>query len=505
VTRTQRVLLLVVSLLVLICGGCVGVGAWLLGTTTLDTSGDVAFVHPMPVPPLAPSTVDSAGRRVFDLSTGAGIHDFGDRSAPTWGFNGSYLGPTLRAARGEQVVVNVHNGLTESTTVHWHGMHLPAAMDGGPHQPIAPGATWSPTWTVDQPAATLWYHPHPHSHDGDGATAEHVYRGLAGMFIVDDPATGNAALPHDYGVDDFPVIVQDKAFQRNGDLDESRSFLGGVGQLGDTIAVNGTTGPYLDVRTGQVRLRLLNASNARIYDFGFADDRAFAVVGSDGGLLAAPYQTNRVTLSPGERAEIVVAMRAGDRAVLRSTPPSIGVDGVSARFTGLADTLDVLELRGGSAVTAGLALPSTLTAVPRLDPASAVRTRDFGLTDRQINGRQMNLDWIDLTAVRDTVERWRVTNSDGIPHNFHIHGTSFQLSTVDGSTPEPELAGWKDTILLHPHLTYELLVPFGSDTDPDTPYMYHCHLLFHEDEGMMGQFVVVAPGQSAGTPHQHGS
>jgi FtsP/CotA-like multicopper oxidase with cupredoxin domain len=499
-TRTQEILLLVVSVLVLICGGCIGVGTWLFGATTLDTAGEVAFVHPMAVPPLATSTLDSSGRRVFDLSAGAGTHDFGDRSAPTWGFNGAYLGPTLRATRGEQVVVNVHNGLTEPTTVHWHGMHLPAAMDGGPHQPIAPGANWSPTWTIDQPAATLWYHPHPHE-----ATAEHVYRGLAGMFIVDDPATGSPALPHDYGVDDFPVIVQDKAFQRDGDLDESGSFLGGVGQLGDSIAVNGTTGPYLDVHTGQVRLRLLNASNARIYDFGFADDRAFAVIGTDGGLLAAPYQTDRVTLSPGERAEIVLAMRAGERAVLRSTPPSVGLDGLSARFTGLADTLDVLELRAGSTLTAGPPLRSSLTALPRLDPASAGSTRDFRLTDRQINGRHMDLGRIDLTAVRDMVERWRVTNSDGIPHNFHIHGVSFQLSTVDGSPPGPELAGWKDTILLRPRVTYELLVPFGSDTDPDTPYMYHCHLLFHEDRGMMGQFVVVAPGQSAGTPHQHGS
>jgi FtsP/CotA-like multicopper oxidase with cupredoxin domain len=373
-------------------------------------------------------------------------------------------------------------------------------MDGGPHQPIAPGATWSPAWTIDQPAATLWYHPHPH-----GATAGQVYRGLAGMFIVDDPAAGAAGLPHDYGVDDFPVIVQDKAFQRDGDLDDSRSFLGGVGQLGDTIAVNGTTGPYLDVRTGQVRLRLLNASNARVYDFGFADDREFAVVGTDGGLLAAPYRTNRVTLSPGERAEIVLAMRAADRAVLRSTPPAIGVDALSARFTGLADTLDILELRAGPAVTAGPPLPPTLTAAPRLDPASAVQTRAFQLTDREINGRHLDPGRIDLAAVRDTVERWRVTNSDGVPHNFHIHGVSFQLSTVDGSAPTADLAGWKDTILLRPHLTYELLVPFGSATDPDTPYMYHCHLLYHEDEGMMGQFVVVAPGQSAGTPHQHGS
>ncbi|MBM7093806.1 multicopper oxidase domain-containing protein, partial [Streptomyces sp. S12] len=140
------------------------------------------FDNALAIPPLAESTVEQDGTRVFSLRMQAGETEFRDGvRTPTWGFNGTYLGPTLRAKRGEKVRVRITNELGEASTVHWHGMHLPARMDGGPHQMIAPGGTWTPHWTVDQPAATLWYHPHPH-----GKTEEHVRRGLAGLFLLDD-------------------------------------------------------------------------------------------------------------------------------------------------------------------------------------------------------------------------------------------------------------------------------------------------------------------------------
>ena len=180
-------------------------------------------------------------------------------------------------------------------------MHLPAAMDGGPHQMIEPGGIWFPSWQVDQPAATLWYHPHLH-----GETAEHVYRELAGMFLIDDPDAA-PALPRNYGVDELPVIVQDKSFTDDGQLDERAPLLSPTGFLGDTVVVNGTIGPYAEVTTETVRLRLLNASNARIYDFGLVgpDGRPhdFVLVGTDGGLLPAPVPAERVGLSPGERRD----------------------------------------------------------------------------------------------------------------------------------------------------------------------------------------------------------
>ncbi|GAB4085234.1 hypothetical protein GCM10028784_18640 [Myceligenerans cantabricum] len=142
------------------------------------------FDTALAIPPLARSWVVD-GVRTFDLTAQSGTTEFRPGvETPTWGFDGPYLGPTLRAERGEQVAVHVTNELDEPTSVHWHGMHLPPAMDGGPHQEIAPGGTWEPTWRIDQPAATLWYHPHPH-----GTTEEHVYRGLAGLFLLDDDAS----------------------------------------------------------------------------------------------------------------------------------------------------------------------------------------------------------------------------------------------------------------------------------------------------------------------------
>jgi FtsP/CotA-like multicopper oxidase with cupredoxin domain len=463
------------------CAGGTGL-AWLWNETAVDTLGKVDFANRLAIPPLAKSTFDS-GQRVFRLRAAEGAQDFGRGPVPTWGFNGAYLGPTLRAARGERVRVEVVNDLSEGTTVHWHGMHVPAAMDGGPHQPIEPGAIWTPQWTVNQPAATLWYHPHPHE-----ATARHVYRGLAGAFIVDDPATDVPDLPRAYAVDDVPIIVQDKAFRAD-KLDEDGSLLG-MGILGDTIVVNGTLAPYLDATTERLRLRVLNASNARVFNLGFSDDRRFAVVGTDGGLLPAPVETDRIMISPGERVEIVVTILPGETAVLRSTPPPLGAPVIS-RFVGGSDAFDILAVRAARTLTASPPVPAKLVEVPRFDPAAAARHRTIRLGDQRINGQQMDMARIDAAVVRDTIEMWRVSNEDGKPHNLHVHDVQFQVVAVDGGPPPLHLAGWKDTVYVPPGSNCDLALRFADYSDPDMPYMFHCHVLYHEDRGMMGQFVVV--------------
>lgn len=469
---------------VLVVGGFAAYLAWSFASATVDTVGEVEFDRPLAIPPLAPSTVDAQGRRTFALTMQSGETDLG-RGSPTrtWGFNGAFLGPTLRATRGEEVAVHVTNRLDETSTVHWHGMHLPAAMDGGPHQPIAPGGRWSPHWQVDQPAATLWYHPHPH-----GETAKHVYRGLAGMFIVDDDR--DVALPRTYGVDDVPVIVQDKDFDGS-QLDDTHGLFESSGILGDTVLVNGTPGPFLDVTTERVRLRLLNGSNARVYRFHFDDYRPYAVVASDGGLLPSPVETDELLLSPGERAEVVVSVRAGERTVLRSTPPL--VDG--NRFNGHGDRLDVLELRPARSLAQSPPVPATLAPAPDLADDAVAATREVRLSGTKTSFGEMDLSRIDVVSRLDTTEVWNVRNADGQVHNFHIHDVQFQVIRYAGGPPPPVLSGWKDTILLPPGKDAELRMRFTDHADPDSPYMFHCHLLRHEDQGMMGQFVVARPGE----------
>jgi FtsP/CotA-like multicopper oxidase with cupredoxin domain len=474
-TRLRTVLAAAATVLLL--AGC--------GISTSPVTVPAEFDRPLAIPPLAKSGMESDGTRLFRLSAQEGtIGVFDETRTSTWGFNGAYLGPTLRATRGEKVAVEITNALPELTTVHWHGMHLPAAMDGGPHQPIAPGSTWRPSWKIDQPAATLWYHPHPH-----GTSEEHLYKGLAGMFIIDDHNIKAADLPSEYGVDDIPVIVQDKDIGPNGELVMENDG-NEIGLLGSTILVNGTIGPYQNVTTELVRLRLLNGSTARTYDFGLGDGRSYLLVATDGGFLAAPHQTDRVRLSPGERAEIVVEMSPGTTTMLRSFPPDLGQVAAPFAFGG-NDSFDVLELRAAEKLAPSRQIPARLTDDRRIDASGATVTRHFELQGREINGKRMAMDRIDDVVEVETTEIWEVTNQNPYPHNVHVHDVQFEVLTVDGSAPPPELAGRKDTVYLEPRRNYRLIMRFEDYADETAPYMYHCHLLLHEDEGLMGQFVVV--------------
>jgi blue copper oxidase len=488
------------ALAVLAVVGLVGLAAWFWSRAEQSNVGQLGFANQLRIPPLAEPRVDADGRKVFDLRLQRGSGELlAGRAAETWGVNGAHLGPTVRAARGDRVLMRVANGLPEATTIHWHGMHLPARADGGPHQLIRPGDTWSPSWRIDQPAATLWYHPHLH-----GDTEEHVYRGVAGLFLLEDPEASALPLPRRYGVDDIPVIIQDKRFTADGQLDLGQSLLSPIGRLGDQILVNGTHDPHLEVTSQRVRLRLLNASTARSYRVGFADDRSFDLVGTDGGLLERPHRTSRVPLSPGERAEIVAEFRPGERVVLRSFPPDLGTDGLQGRFAGGDDTFDLLQVRAGDALSPSPPVPARLVGHERLEAGDAVRTRRFVLDDfTSINGRSMDMGRIDAAVTLGTTEFWEVRNASGTPHNFHVHDVQFKVVEHTGGPPPATLAGWKDTVAVPPNAAVRFLVRFTDYADPVWPYMFHCHLLRHEDAGMMGQFVVVAPGQAPSAPPAH--
>jgi FtsP/CotA-like multicopper oxidase with cupredoxin domain len=467
-------------------------GCAIWSSASVNTVGEREFERKLKIPPLLEPRIDGGGRKVFDLDLQRGRAELlPGTTAETWGINGAHLGPTLRAERGDQVIVNVDNALPEATTIHWHGMHLPARADGGPHQMIEPGARWSPGWTIDQPAASLWYHPHLM-----GKTEDHVYRGLAGMFLLDDQEASALRLPSEYGVDDIPLIVQDKRLDDDGSLDFSQSMISPIGRLGDEILVNGTHDPYVEVVDRLVRLRLLNASTARIYDIGFADGRGFDLIGTDGGLLETPERISRVQLSVGERAEIVVELEPGEEAVLRSFEPDLGTNAFEGRFAGADDSFDLIELRADAKLDDSPDLPANLVAhegPQESEAASGVRR--FELGNRDINGAKMDAARIDEVVEIGATEIWEVENTSGTPHNFHVHDVRFRVIDYAGEPPPAHLSGLKDTVYVPPGETVRVATGFEDYADPSVPYMFHCHILEHEDRGMMGQFVVVEPGQ----------
>jgi blue copper oxidase len=490
-----RVLIRLAIAVVVIAILASAVGVWFFRRARQSNIGKVKFVNPLAILPLIEASTDERGRKVFELEFIAGQSELvpGKRTN-TWGLNRSYLGPTLRASRGDEVVINVKNGVDEPTTLHWHGMHLPAVMDGGPHQLIDPGETWSPTWTIDQPAATLWYHPHPH-----GVTAEQVYRGAAGLFLLDDEESNKAPLPSTYGVDDIPLIVQDKRIDSDGSLEDG-PFFSGVGILGDTILVNGTYGPVFDATTELVRFRILNASNARVFNLGFTDNRTFSLVGSDGGLLDAPVSLTRLPVSPAERVEIIVEMTPGDDATIRSFPPNLGLGFISDRLTGGDDSFNLLRIRGAAQLAESSPLPDTLVTIDRPEENDADRTRTFELNgSSRINGLKVDMSRIDVAVTVDTTEIWEVRNSSNTYHNFHIHDIHFAVLEIDGEEPPSHLRGWKDTVFLPHNASARLIARFKDYPDPNAPYMYHCHILRHEDRGMMSQFVIIEPGAEVPT------
>jgi FtsP/CotA-like multicopper oxidase with cupredoxin domain len=504
-------LVVVPLLFLLVCVPVIaGTGLWLYSQGEDSNVGRVALDRPLHVPELLEPSVDEQGRKVFDLEFVEGETELlPGKTTPTWGLNGTYLSPTLRASRGDEVLVNVTNGTVEETSLHWHGMHLPAAKDGGPHQMIGPGETWSPTWTVNQPAATLWFHPHLH-----GTTADHVYRGAAGLFLIDDDESEGLALPDTYGVDDIPLIIQDKRFNADGSLDMDGGFvrfINSVGMLGDEILVNGTYSPAFEATTELVRFRVLNGSNSRVYNLGFTDNREYQVIASDAGLLEAPVAVTRLQLSPGERAEIVVRVQQGDDVVLRSYPPSLGSDFIQERFNGGADSFDILRVHAPGDLAGSAVLPARLATIDRLDPARAVETRQFRLSGMStINGESMDMRRIDAVVTLDSTEIWEFTNGGGAYHNFHVHLVHFLILDIDGREPPEHMRGWKDTVFLPEGSTVRIIARFEEHADPNVPYMFHCHILMHEDAGMMGQFVVIEPGttppvriQLDGDGHRH--
>jgi blue copper oxidase len=425
-----------------------------------------------------------------------------DEVTKTYSYNNSgFWGPTLIMNQGDTVQMNVTNNLSEATTTHWHGFHIPPSTDGGPHQPIAVGETWTPSFTVKNNAATYWYHPHLHM-----KTAEQLLYGSGGFIIVKDPVEAALPLPRTYGIDDLPLVLT------------SRSFLAGGNQIktdvsmspyGDNMLTNGTLNARTTLPAQFVRLRILNAEIERAYNLGFGDGRTFYVIGNDGGLLDAPVPVTRLRVFVGERYEILVDLSrdaVGAQLDLKAYNSGLtfgfpgGEPATSGNFGSLLNntTFNVLRInvgaQTGSPVTS---LPATLVKNTYLTSSDAVKTRTVQITDKgpgtpfNFDSVAYNPDTISQTVTLGAAEAWTISNGRTFSHSFHIHDVQFKIVSRSSGTIAAYEQGWKDTVSVPINESVTFVARFDDFSDVVNPYMYHCHFSNHEDEGMMGQFIVI--------------
>lgn len=423
------------------------------------------------------------------------------------GANGALLGPTLIFNQGDDVSIAVENQLTETTTIHWHGMHIPSMADGGPHTPILSGDTWNPQFTVLDRAGINWYHPHLHME-----TNKHVSRGIAGLILVKDAEEAAMVLPRDYGIDDFPIVVQSKGFDGSGQIEW-------MSHLDTSVMVNGTIDPFLETPAQVVRFRMLNGSSQRVYELGLSNNQSFFVIGTDGGLLQAPVQLTRYRMAPGQRADILVdlsgmqgqtiqwmsygaelpnaiygAAQPGMMAGL--TLPGYAANDLNGNNFALLD-LTIVAPNAAPITT----IPSTLSSMTPLLEGTEDLSRNLTFTTQQnivgpflINGAAFNMNVVNYSIPLGNREIWSLTNQTPIAHPFHIHDVQFYILDINGVPPPPALQGLNDVVLVPAGMgNVRFITEFLDFADDEVPYMYHCHMLQHEDEGMMGQFIVYDP------------
>lgn len=439
----------------------------------------------------------------------------------TAGYNGGFLGPTIVIQNGA-LDARVENRLNEPVTSHWHGLLVPGHHDGGPHTPVEPGKAWADVMQIDQQPTTAWYHSHTH-----GSTARHVYAGLAGVIHHTDGRDDERGLPSTYGVDDLTVVIQDKRFDEAGRmvyLPDTTDILNGF--HGERILINGQFNAVAVVPRGIVRLRLLNGSNSRIYSLHASDRRPLFVIGNDGGYLRKPAELTYLRIAPGERYEVLMDFAQGNAPMLmNSSGLAMKIlefatdDTLKPRITRLPDTIgeamgplpngdmpvrrisltmgggSSFEMRSVSSMASGHAAHGAHGAhaghaAPVGPVIGAGPNGELGvvMTDFGINSRPYDARRIDFQVKRGTYERWLVSGGGGVIHPFHVHGVHFRIVSTGGTSPQPEEAGWKDTYPINGQL--EIIVRFDHEAPREAPYMYHCHILEHEDSGMMGQFTV---------------
>ncbi|TCI42169.1 copper oxidase [Exiguobacterium sp. SH3S2] len=440
---------------------------------SIDLVSSIEPAKPLPIPErLRPDRV-TEDELYYTVRAQIGDSQFLSAGAQTetLGYNGDLLGPMIELPKGKTVYINTINQLNDPTSFHWHGLVIPGKQDGGPHQLINPGEQHQVRLDIDQEPGTLWFHPHPM-----GDTAEQVYRGLAGLLYVTDESA-ETDIPNEYGVDDIPLIVQDRLFTDDGRLDYDRQ-MNIDGTVGDTLLANGAINATFDVTTNTLRVRLVNGSNARNLDFSLSNGEPFTQIATDGGLLDKPVSLKTLTLTPSERAEILIDfsdLSLGDDIALQADGIPFTTFTVRDRIDQDGEWIDAFE---------GASVSNDSSVADR-------RLTLFGMGNMvTIDGKQFDPGRIDIDVQQGTTEVWEIYNRKdmmgGMTHPFHVHGVQFRILERDGNPPPDNERGWKDTVAVAPGEKVKIEMTFKETGT----FMYHCHILEHEENGMMGQLRV---------------
>jgi len=456
---------------------------------------------------------------IFDLNVQQGSKFFyGTQSTPTFGVNGVWMAPTIIVNKGDSIKLNVTNNLSVKTTMHWHGLHVAAYNDGGPHQIINPTKTWNPSFKIRNNAATFWYHPH-----GLNQTEQQVSKGIAGFFIVKDSAENTLSLPRTYGVDDIPLNFQTRSF----DVLQQIAI---ATDMDTAIFVNGTLQAFFNAPSQVVRFRLLNGSSLRTYNFGLSNGQAFYQIATDGGMKDTSLELTRLQLSPGERAEILINFSGmtGQTIYMKSFASELSTGIYGADSVGNAvneiheyeeNTLNgtdfnllklIIVMQTANPVKS---VPVNLIPYVPIHISSATKTRTIVFDTIRLlpadipnlaegpfgmNNKSFDMDYVNDTIDFNATEIWKLVNNTLVAHPFHIHDIQFNVIEKNGKPTPKKEEGWKDVVLVMPHDSVKFITKFETFANNIVPYMYHCHLLHHEDDGMMGSFLVIDKTSSAG-------
>lgn len=442
--------------------------------------------------------------RALALSASATRVDRAGWTSTAWTLNAELPGATIRARRGDIARISFENDLAEPTILHWHGLIVPESFDGHPRLAIEPGACYEYEFPIEQRAGTYWYHPHAHHRTG-----AQVYMGLTGLFLVADDEEDALGLPS--GRYEVPLVLRDGRFGDDGLTYDPSMHDMMTGLLGNAPIANGTTDAWLRVDRARYRLRIVNGSNARIFKLALSNGAPLTLIGTDGGLLAAPESVQSVLLAPAERADVLVDFRGsrnGERIELRSLPftlpemvpgvgamrgRAMGMGGAMARMPQQGTAMTLLQFRVDGPVVSASPIPSRLSTLPLPGGAPAAeRTFRFAssMMQHSINGREFELERVDVKVPLGQTERWSFINDSLVPHPVHLHATHFRVLARRGgrNALTPPERGLKDTVLVLPGEQVDVLVRFERHRGL---FLLHCHNLEHEDAGMMANVEVV--------------